>query len=477
MRVNSPLPPPPRAIPQRALASTANGGDGGSVPTPVDADAPPLTMTGTQGPKVIPAGPKEIPQSPSKWAGLKKKIKKLITHPRDGELPTPSAEGPQHVHQHHQPSQPSQPSQQQQQHGGTPVNAENPFHRAMPQPLGVVTFAADIAGIEFYHVTKTAILKKQDVEEVTLRNEIFASLSGPVSSKDQIRCTINQGRDNGVTIEGLIDRVLNPEAQSWIIARLADFLNGPNVFAKTLAPFLTMSDEVGSTQEAQSKILVKEARINDVPIRTNAPVFHRQTEGQGAASAGGATPSAAGHRKAPVVTPTWNPELSSSRVDPQAAARRHAERMNSYKARFDLSVPTPHDGRFERTFPSSMPAPAAAAAPPSQFQLHPSAQMDLQRSQRYVTPSREAFVSGPNYASPIPAYQPPSGIVYYDPLMARGRVVDLATTPRRGSTPTRGGLDESAAFGGGGQGTPRSGVYRTRQYVVEDSSRRIMRNL
>ena len=216
-------------------------------------------------------------------------------------------------------------------------------------------------------------------------------------------------------------------------------------------------------------ILVKEARINDVPIRSNAPVFHRQAEGQaGSASsvAGASGAAGAAHRKAPVVTPTWNPELSTARVDPQAAVRRHAERMNAYKSRYDLTVPTPHDGRFERTFPSSVPAPTIPAV---QFQL-PSE--SSQRSQRYVTPSRDAFL--PMHPSPMPSYQPPSGIVYYDPILARGRVEPLAAvgTPRRGSTPTR-GLEDSFS----GPGTPRSGVYRTRQYVVEDASRRIMRGL
>ncbi len=437
-----------------------------------------------QGPNAIPmpSGQPDFPVAPSgRWGLVKKKTKKLVPAMREGEppIPQPASEGPQARKSPPRHSPAGTPSNNEPPTAATASSTANPFHRAMPQALGVVTFAADMTGIEFYHLSKTPILKKQDVEEVTMRDEIFASLSGPVSSKDQIRCSIVQGQDKGVTIEGSIERVLNQEAQSWIIARLADFLNGPNVFARTLAPFLTMCGEVESTHAAQSKILVREARINDVPIRSNAPVFHRATEGQ--AAKGGAmlaqAPTPGPSARKAVATPTWNPELTTARVDPLASVRRHEERMSLYKSKYDLVVPTPHDGRFERTFPATTPAPLVQQRPQEQPYLsHVQVSEASLRNQRYVTPSRESFYGAPA----VTTYQAPPGIVYYDPLLARGRVESNGypsqmTTPRQSATPSRG--LEDASFGG--PGTPRSGVYRTRQYVVEDTVRhpRIMRQL
>ena len=166
------------------------------------------------------------------------------------------------------------------------------------------------------------------------------------------------GASQGIRIEGIIDHLRNMDEQNAVIRRLADFLHSANVFARSLAPFYALSFAASlgdkTVMEAAQRILVRETRINDVPIKTVAPSD---------SAPHARTPNSPNHRTTgPMTTPVWDPDFKppAPEINKSESLSKYEQRRQGYQAsmgilnpRSTVSIPTPHHGRWERAAPSN----------------------------------------------------------------------------------------------------------------------------
>jgi hypothetical protein len=264
----------------------------------------------------------------------------------------------------------------------------------------MVTFTADLVGITMAQVESVPVIKKTDVEQMTLRDEIFSSLSGPVMSRDQIEVSITMDeRGELLRVEGVIDRILNAEQQAATIRRLADFLNGNGVFSKSLVPFITLGKDgtERSATDAARRILVREARINDVPVKSLGP---------------GSTPRPSS-MKGPMSTPVWDPEYEAPLPDlgSKESVKRHELRRASYQTSIGVSysgstlaIPTPHNGRWDRTYTDPPSGVKPELVEPLRLSAAEASPAELTSARSSVlTPhaqERRQFYQTPNYGEP-----------------------------------------------------------------------------
>ncbi|CUI13341.1 Hypothetical protein, putative, partial [Bodo saltans] len=290
------------------------------------------------GPNAMPSSTSD-PRAPGSGVFVKRKVKKGTS--TSGDTPQPYRKSPTRAG-----------SEGNSTPGRVRSILRNPVARH-----STVTFAADVIGITFDLLESIPVLKKSDVEQSTLKDEVFASLNGPVTSREQITVNITSDDDGqGVRVEGIIDHLRNHEEQNAVIRRLADFLHSPNVFGRSLAPFLALGSAVGaadrSLNDVIQRILVREAKINDVPVKSVAP-----------ASAGIAAKRSSGAGQS---TPLWDPDYNRPSVsspppllvggpnDASRGAERFEKRRRAYQASLGivyaspLAIPTPHQGRWDR---------------------------------------------------------------------------------------------------------------------------------
>lgn len=345
--------------------------------------------------------------------------------------------------------------------GGTPKSIlRNPVARH-----STITFSADVAGLTLAQVESVAVLKKSDVEQHTLRDEVFASLHGPVTSKEQITVNIAADSDGqGLCVEGIIDHLRSVDEQNAAIRRLADFLHSPHVFGKSLAPFLTIGALYGSGErtinDAIQRILVREARINDVPIKSVAPSSARSPAG----TVRSKTPNGS------VVTPQWDPDYSA--MESSQSYLRFEKRKKTYQSSLgvlystSLSIPTPHNGPWDR----------AQDEPLTVRPDEPTQSESTATDHQQVSPTRTSS-RGYSYV--------PHGVVESPTKAENARVFPApANASLAVVTPVAGANGQTVRqiyrepFTGGGFASPapvtsqqKVSVYRTRQYVVDEPRR------
>lgn len=474
---------------------------------------------GSQAPAAIPMSSGSEPSAPGSGVFVKRKVKKggSQSSSTGGDAPLPSDRRNKSPSRTYDDGSSGTPRQQ----GGFLPRSilRNPTARH-----STITFSADVVGITMAQIEAVPLLKKADVEQQTLRDEVFATLSGPVVSKEQITMNIAgddtagspNGASQGIRIEGIIDHLRNMDEQNAVIRRLADFLHSANVFARSLAPFYALSfASLGdkTVAEAAQRILVREARINDVPIKTVAPSSDSAGNSGRPGSPGGG--GGAQRSTGPMTTPAWDPDFHKApptEVKSQALAK-FEERRQGYQAsmgilnpRSVVSIPTPHHGRWERAAPSNdffvVPdrstsaiadggegTSSSSAFPPRNGGGLNETPRDHHQRRPLSTPNSQ---EGSNFDGGVAVHPslPPSNVpprtlqaTYY----GVPQVSATAPAPRmlyRDPTTTGYGSGGSPAVGGyampgrasdapllGGAAGAGPVVYRTRQYVVDEPGR------
>lgn len=461
------------AVPRRPL----DGGDDiRQVPSQSLGSAPlPTTHspmhTGAVGPTAVPSSSSD-PRAPGSGVFVKRKVKKGTS--TSGDTPQPYRKSPTRAGS---------------EGNGTPGRVRSILRNPVARH-STVTFAADVVGITFDQLEAIPVLKKSDVEQSTLKDEVFSSLNGPVTSREQITVNITSDDDGqGVRVEGIIDHLRNHEEQNAVIRRLADFLHSPNVFGRSLAPFLALSSGVGaadrSINDVIQRILVREAKINDVPVKSVAPstagvVTKRNLTGQS--------------------TPLWDPDYTSRALsspapmvvggpnDVSVGAERFEKRRRAYQASLGivyaspLAIPTPHQGRWDRPAAD----PYTVRPDPVEQRILYSAEGELGGSMRggnIETPRSQVGAAAPHggrysYLPHGVVDSPTATPKHHSSFPSHSARGSPTTTPSY--APLSGGdrllMRDPVSYNGGHSsgrvGQSPSNSYRTRQYVTEDPRRR-----
>ena len=135
-----------------------------------------------------------------------------------------------------------------------------------------VTFAAELRGAEFIPFSNMPYWQRQQVEVNVLRDEVFASLKGKVESKDLITAHFATSVEGFVSVEGAVECGIETAERRSVIRRLADFLNSPGVFDRSLgAVFVLCGGNASGCDPAIRRVHVQEAYINDVPVKIAEP--------------------------------------------------------------------------------------------------------------------------------------------------------------------------------------------------------------
>lgn len=479
---------PPSPSPSHASSALRRPADGGDdirqVPSQTFGSAPlPTTHspkhTGVIGPAAIPSSSSD-PRAPGSGVFVKRKVKKSAS---SGDTPQPYRKSPTRA-------------------GSDGSSTPGRVRSILRNPIArhsTVTFAADLIGITLDQMDSIPVLKKADVEQSTLRDEVFASLHGPVTSREQITVNITSDEDGqGVRVEGIIDHLRNHDEQNAVIRRLADFLHSPNVFGRSLAPFLALGNQVGaadrSLNDVMQRILVREAKINDVPVKSVAP----SSTGQVSAKRGGAATTGN-------FTPQWDPDFNRSQsspaprshgggtvVDYSQCVERFEKRRKAYQASLGivyaspLAIPTPHQGRWDRPNPDPYVVRPDPVEPPARYIAEgefgnslrggggdtPRSQMGGNNMRPYSFVPH-GVVDSPTAAAQAPSAFPPTyGLRQSPNSPASLGQAPLYTPPHLLSSNLSAEriLIRDSSHGPRVQQQP--GLYRTRQYVTEDPRRR-----
>jgi hypothetical protein len=303
------------------------------------------------------------------------------------------------------------------QHRSAPqVAASTPPLSAAPAPIPApppVTFAVELAGADFIPFASMQAWQRQQVEVNVLRDEIFASLKGKIENRDLVSAQFVTPLSGGmINVEGTVACGTSTAERRAVIRRLADFVNSPGVFDRSLgAVYVLCGGSAGSFDPAVRRIQVHEAFINDVPVKLPAPP----------AAPAAPAPEAAPN---PIVSPQRDDFVATQEgtVSGVSAAHRSTsdesrDGRSAYEARLRQGgICTPHEGIFDRQSPMNNAYSQANGRSLSvQSALSSSAPLQITGAPPY----REIFTTGgqsrPVYSDPtlhMPSVQHSEGTVY-----------------------------------------------------------------